>query len=243
MKKPCLQCAETVPAPVFFLPQMGPLWGRFLLAGALLLSCAAHGDDGARVHLPAPNFTGSLTLEAVLQQRQSVREFKRTRLTLVEVAQLLWAAQGVTRPDGRRTAPSAGALYPLEIYLVATHVEGLPPGIYYYDPDKHALLVWKKGDVHERLAKAALGQASVRNAPAVLAIAGVYARTAKKYDSRAERYVWIEAGHAGQNVYLQAQSLGLGSVMIGAFDDQAAQAILALPTDHALLALMPIGRR
>ncbi|SFN04051.1 SagB-type dehydrogenase domain-containing protein [Formivibrio citricus] len=216
---------------------------RVMLAGGLLLGSAAHADEGLLVRLPAPRLSGTVPLESVLQQRQSVREFRKARLTLAEVSQLLWAAQGITRTGGRRTAPSAGALYPLELYLVAGQVEGLAAGVYRYDPARHGLSSVQNGDARERLAKAAVGQSSVKKAPVVLAIAGVYARTAGKYGARAERYVWIEAGHAGQNVYLQAQTLGLGTVMVGAFDDRAVQGILGLPPDHVPLALMPVGRR
>jgi SagB-type dehydrogenase family enzyme len=194
------------------------------------------------IPLPAPDREGGLPVESALQQRRSVRHLSPTSLSLPQVAQLLWAAQGITDDYGFRTAPSAGALYPLEMYLVAGAVEQLPAGLYHYNPKRHALVLQQTGDVRAPLADAALQQHYVHNAPAVLVIAAVYARTAHKYGSRAKRYVRIEAGSAAQNVYLQATSLGLGTVYVGAFDDSAVQQVLGLPADHEPLALMPVGR-
>jgi SagB-type dehydrogenase family enzyme len=160
---------------------------------------------------------------------------------LPDVAQVLWAAQGVSDPQGRRTVPSAGGLAPLEIYLVAGNVSGLPAGLYRYQPGAHALLAIRTGDLRAKLATSALGQSALREAPASLLIAAVYQRTRERYRDRAERYVHIEAGHAAQNVYLQCTARGLGTVLIGSFDDAALSATLALPPEHAPLALMPFG--
>jgi SagB-type dehydrogenase family enzyme len=162
-------------------------------------------------------------------------------LTLASVGQLLWAAQGVTSSTGERTAPSAGALYPLEIFLAAGTVDGLAAGVYRYSPQDHALRLHLADDRRRELAAAALEQSAVEDASAVLVIAAVYARTARKYGTRAERYVHIEVGHAAQNVYLQAQALGLGTVIIGAFDDEAVGRVLELDPAEASLALMPVG--
>jgi SagB-type dehydrogenase family enzyme len=196
----------------------------------------------ALVALPAPQRQGRLTLEEALQARRSVRDFARTPLRLAEVAQLLWAAQGVTNAEGKRAAPSAGALYPLEVYLVAGEVEGLPAGLYRYRPEGHELQRIGESDLRRPLAAAALGQDCVREAPAVLAITGVSERTAKKYGPRAARYVHMESGAAAENVYLEATALGLGTVLVGAFDDDAVARTLGLPRGEAPLCLLPIGR-
>ena len=196
-------------------------------------------DQG--IELPQPRVDGGVSLEATIRERRSVREFSRQALALADVAQLLWAAQGVTSRDGGRAAPSAGALYPLELYLVAGKVDALPAGLYHYQPRGHRLRHLADGDLRKALAGAALDQSWVRSAPAVLVIAGVYERSAKKYGERARRYTHIETGHAAQNVYLQAEALGLGTVIVGAFEDAAVRQVLDLPSDHAPLALMPVG--
>jgi len=165
-----------------------------------------------------------------------VRSFDDQRLTPGELAQLLWAAQGITSPSGLRTAPSAGALYPLEVYVV------VPDGAYRYEAQGHRLIPQVEGDMRPALAAAALGQSSVASAPAVIVIAAVYARTAERYGTeRSPRYVHLEAGHAAQNVLLQAVALGLGAVPVGAFDDERLKAILTLPTDQQPLYLIPVG--
>lgn len=162
-------------------------------------------------------------------------------LSLQHLSQLLWAAQGITGPDGGRAAPSAGALYPLELYVVAGDVDSLTPGVYRYAPERHELIKHAGDDRREALAAAALGQSWVQRAPAVLVLAGVYERSAAKYGSRARRYTHMEAGHAAQNVYLQATAVKLATVIVGAFDDEAVRETLGLPADHAPLGLMPVG--
>jgi SagB-type dehydrogenase family enzyme len=214
-----------------------------LIAGVTAAGAGIAQDGAERVKLPAPSLKGSMTVEEALKQRRSVREFSTVALELAEVAQLLWAAQGATSPDGHRAAPSAGALYPLELYLVAGNVAGLPAGLYRYQSAAHELVRLSRGDLRQDLAAAARGQVSVRSAPAVLAIAGVYQRTAVKYGERAPRYVHIEVGHAAQNVYLQVQARGLATVIVGAFDDKRVQELLGLPGDQVPLALLPVGRR
>lgn len=194
------------------------------------------------IQLPRPALTGKLSVEAALQKRKSVRAYGEGPLRLEEVSQLLWAAQGVTRENQRRTAPSAGALYPMETYLVAGRVQGLEPGIYRYRPDGHSLILLDAGDRREALAKAALGQGCVRNGAISLVLTGVYARSAVKYGDRAKRYVHMEAGHVGQNIYLQAAALELATVMVGAFYDGEVQRVLQLEKGEIPLAIMPVGR-
>jgi len=219
---------------------------RCLVRGLAVLglwsSLAPARSSDQPVPLPRPELHGTMALEQALQQRRSRREFAAAPLALRDVAQVLWAAQGVTDARGLRTAPSAGALAPLEIYLVAGNVSDLPAGVYRYQPAAHTLAAVQAGDLRSQVTASALGQPALREAPATLLIAGVYSRTRQRYGDRAERYVHIEVGHAAQNIYLQCTARGLATVLIGSFDDAALRAALALPPDHAPLALMPFGR-
>ncbi len=193
------------------------------------------------IALPKPALDGKVPLDRALAERRSTREYAKGALNLAEVSQLLWAAQGVTGPGGRRTTPSAGALYPLELDLVAGEVTGLAPGVYRYLPHEHALRPRLTGDLRGALANAALGQASVRGAAAVIAVSGVERRTAVRYRERAPRYVHMEAGAVGQSVSLEATTLGLGTVFVGAFDDAGVARVLRLEEEAPLL-LLPLGR-
>ncbi len=195
------------------------------------------------VQLPQPRIESGVSLERALKERRSVREYRSAPLTLAETGQLLWAAQGITSRGGFRTAPSAGALYPLEVYLVAGEVEGLPAGVYRYRPAGHLLEQVDAGDRRHLLCDAALGQRWVRTAPAVIVIAAVYSRTTEKYSTRGTRYVHLDAGCAAENVYLQATALSLGTVLVGAFGDGDVQKALSLPRDEEPLCIMPVGRR
>lgn len=200
------------------------------------------------VALPEPRSTSDASLEHCLLNRRSIRSFRQVPLSLEDVSQLLWAAQGITG-EGHpgiahlRTAPSAGALYPLETYLVAGNVQGLEPGVYHYRPEQHDLVLTKAGALRLELARAALGQDCVADGAATIVFAGVYSRTARKYGQRATRYVHLEAGHAAQNVCLQATAIGLGSVTVGAFDDDEVKQVLALPDSHDPIYMIPVGRR
>lgn len=194
------------------------------------------------ISLPAPRLDSHFSVERALHERRSVREFRKAAVTQPEISQLLWAGQGVTSRDGLRTAPSAGALYPLELYLVAGNVQNLDPGIYQYVPAGHKLIRMASGDRRRELAAAALGQDCVANAAAVLVFIAVERRTTRKYGSRGMRYIHIEVGHAAQNVFLEAAALGLGAAVVGAFDDEKTGELLSLPEGEAPLYLMPIGR-
>jgi SagB-type dehydrogenase family enzyme len=182
-----------------------------------------------------------VTVEHALLHRRSVRTFADESLTISQVGQLLWAAQGWTRGPIGRTAPSAGATYPMELYLVAGKVTGLKPGVYHYLPDGHSVESARRGDLRAELAGVALGQTSVSTAPAVLVLAADYSRTAKRYRERAPRYVHMEAGHIGENIHLQCEGLGLGTVMIGAFDDAGVKKLLGISQEP--LYIMPVGRK
>lgn len=194
------------------------------------------------ISLPAPRLDSHFSVERVLHERRSFREFRKTAVTLPEISQLLWAGQGVTSRDGLRTAPSAGALYPLELYLVAGDVQNLDRGIYRYVPSGHKLIRMASGEHRHDLAAAVLGQDYVANAAAVLVFTALEQRTSRKYGSRGMRYVHIEVGHAAQNVFLQVAALDLGAAVVGAFDDEKVGQILSLPEGQAPLYLMPIGR-
>jgi SagB-type dehydrogenase family enzyme len=195
------------------------------------------------IALPPPQTIGGLALETALAQRRSVRAYAPSPLSLSEIGQLAWAAQGITdAAGGLRTSPSAGATFPIEIDLLITGLQGVPEGVYRYLPREHALQMRSAGDRRRELEQAAMGQESIRRAPVVMAISGVTARTARRYGDRAQRYVFMEAGHVAQNVYLQAGVLGLGTVTIGAFRDEAMAAALGLGAGEQPLYLMPLGR-
>ncbi|MBU2026387.1 MAG: SagB/ThcOx family dehydrogenase [Proteobacteria bacterium] len=192
-------------------------------------------QDSFVINLPSPAQKGKMSLEEALKKRESVRSFSSDPLTKEDLSQLLWAVQGITRNWGARTAPSAGALFPLEIYVV------LKEGFFRYSPKGHNLVRIMQQDLRNTLSKAALGQNCIGEAPAVFVIAAVYERTSRKYGNRAERYVKMEAGHAGQNLLLQAVSLGLGAVPVGAFQDEQVRQALHLPVNHEPLYLIPVG--
>lgn len=195
-----------------------------------------------QIRLPRPAQDGKVSLERCLATRRSVRSFREDALKLAEISQLLWAAQGITGGQRLRTAPSAGALYPLELYLLAGRVEGIPPGVYKYRPEEHALVRTAEEDRRRALADAALGQQFIAQAPAVFVIAGVYERTAQRYGERAPRYVHMEVGHAGQNLCLQAVALGLGSVPVGAFRDPEVKRVVGMAGEETPLYILPVGR-
>jgi len=196
-----------------------------------------------RIKLPLPVRESNTSIECALLQRRSIRELGGAPITLAELSQLLWAAQGITDPDGYRTAPSAGALYPLEVYVLAGHVTGLPAGMYKYAPHGHTLLKIGEDDRRLALSHAAHDQQYIANAIAVLVFCAMYERTIGQYGKRGAQYVHIEAGHAAQNVYLQAVSLQIGTVAVGAFDDAQVIMALALGDEEHPLYIMPIGRR
>ncbi|MGB2728809.1 MAG: SagB/ThcOx family dehydrogenase [Halobacteriota archaeon] len=199
---------------------------------------------GERIKLPEPSYTSNVSVEEALSKRRSIRAYSGESLTVEEVSQLLWAAQGITSPGGGRTAPSAGALYPLELYLVVGDVEGIDKGVYRYIPgEEHDLEKVKEGDVRAELADAALGQECVNDAAIDIVFTAVYERTTWKYGERGIRYVHIEAGHAAQNVYLQAVSLDLGTVVIGAFIDSEVKKIVNAGEQEEPLYIMPVGRK
>jgi len=213
-----------------------------LLVATLSLVCGTalmvpvSSQQAKIVDLPQPTLKGSMTVEETLARRRSVRSFTPEPLTIEELGQLAWAAQGITEPStGHRTAPSAGALYPIELYIVTGN------GLYHYVPQGHKLRLLEEADLREAVARAAGGQSSVRDAAADFVVTAVYARTAVKYGGRARQYVQIEVGHVGQNVHLQAVALELGSVSVGAFSEERLKSVLSLPENHEPLYIIPVG--
>ena len=200
-------------------------------------------ENSVQIKLPQPKYTSTVSVEKALLERRSVRSFKNEPLTVEEISQLLWAAQGITNERGYRTAPSAGALYPLEVYIVAGNVSGLADGIYRYVPDGHELMRIQKGDKRAELCNAALMQSFIRECPINIVFSAVYERITGKYGERGIRYAQIEVGHAGQNVYLQAVSLNLGTVAVGAFVDSEVKKVMGMKDGEYPLYIMPVGRR
>lgn len=193
------------------------------------------------IKLPEPSYDSITSIEKSILNRRSIRSYSDEPLTLKQISQLLWAAQGITSKDGKRAAPSAGALYPLELYLVAGNIADLETGLYHYLPEKHSLERINDNDLRKQLASAALNQVWVSNAPANIIFTANYEKTAKRYGDRATRYVDMEVGHAAENVYLQAVSLNLGTVVVGAFNENKVKSILDLPEELTPLYIMPVG--
>ncbi|MFO7914224.1 MAG: SagB/ThcOx family dehydrogenase [Candidatus Krumholzibacteriales bacterium] len=229
----------------------------FVIAAMLCMVCGSAGAGEADIKLPEPSTDGEMSLEKTLDQRRSVRSYAEGSISLQELSQILWAAQGITKrmekpghwPESRewfggmRTAPSAGALYPLEVYAAAGEVDGLEKGLYKYSPQEHSLKRIGSKDLRPELAAASLGQRWVRECAVDIIITAVYARIEKKYGDRSELYVPVEVGAAMQNIYLQCEPLGLGTVVIGAFEDEKVAGALQLPGSERPMAIMPVGRK
>ncbi len=208
-----------------------------------MLACTTNGvpvdDDVAdmgRIELPDPREVGEHSVEELMAARRSVRSFTDEPLTHEQMGQLLWSGQGITEPaHGFRTAPSAGATYPMTLYLVSAE------GAYRYDPEDHEMIPVRAGDRRMDLRRVALDQASISEAPVSIVAVADYARTTGRYGDRGVRFVHIEAGHIAQNIHLQAVAEGLGSVPIGAFDDDGVLEVLGLSDDLTPLYIIPVG--
>ncbi|MEF8784706.1 MAG: SagB/ThcOx family dehydrogenase [Haloarculaceae archaeon] len=203
-------------------------------------------ESGEVVPLPTPNETGDVSVEKAITNRRSRREYGEDALTRDELGQLLWAAQGVTeQTSGLRAAPSAGALHPLELYAIVgtPGVKDIETGVYHYRPEKHEIVCGDSGNVQSELRAAALDQEDIEEAPVDIVVCAVDERTTPKYGERGrKRYVPMEAGHVGENLYLQAEALGLATVSIGAFEDERVQDIVGIPTTQRPLYIFPVGR-
>jgi SagB-type dehydrogenase family enzyme len=216
-----------------------------LLIGLLIQNVNSQ-TTGARmienkISLPKPQFTGKISLEETLHKRRTVRSYTKQAITFGQLGQLLWSCQGVTSSDGKRTAPSAGALYTLEVFAVVGNVKDLKPGIYRYEPDEHALKLVESGDRRFFLENAALSQDQISTAAVDIVITSVYKRLSWKYGDRSVRYAHIEVGHAAQNILLQAQSLGLGVCPIGAFNDENVKKVLKLKEEEPVY-ILTVGK-
>jgi SagB-type dehydrogenase family enzyme len=198
----------------------------------------------APIKLPAPGPRGKLSIEEAISKRRSARRFRAQPLSLAQLSQLLWSAQGITGTGGRRAAPSAGATYPLEVFVaIGEHgIESLAAGIYHYDVGNHSLSLHLKGDLRQKLADTALGQSFIANCPVGIVVCALHPRTAYRYGRRGERYVHMEVGHVGQNVALQAVALGLATVMVGAFEDEEVRKVLKLEEQIKPLYIIPVGK-
>jgi SagB-type dehydrogenase family enzyme len=198
----------------------------------------------SEIKLPAPKLKGDMSVEEALSKRRSVRDYKSDALTLEQISQLLWAGQGITALDFFRTAPSVGASYPLELFVITGNVEGLPAGIYHYNVKEHSLILHKEGDLREKLSTTAeFNQKCITEVPACISICAVYERTMKTYGKRGERYVPIDTGHAAENIALQAVALGLDTVMVGAFEDKKVIEILSLGDELKPMYIIPVGKQ
>jgi len=230
-------------------PPLIAILAAVTLLSIILVTCSRNQQQPIKetqetvLALPIPLYDSQTSVEEALLERRSVRNYVDEPLTLAEVSQLLWAAQGITSSSGGRTAPSAGALYPLEVYLLAGEISHLPAGIYHYAPGEHTLTLTIEGDQRQALYEAALSQSAVKDAAAIIIITAVYERTMVKYGERGKQYVHMEVGCAAQNIYLQAVALDLGTVFIGAFHDDQVKRLLRLGEDEIPLGIMPVGRK
>jgi len=209
------------------------------------------------IKLPSPQLEGKVSVEETIAKRRSVRRYRLESLTLSQLSQILWSAQGITGVGKIRAAPSAGAIYPLEIFAVigkqamiviaseakqSSSREDLPAGIYHYEIDSHSLRLHLQGDLRLDLARAALDQGFIAEAPVDIVICAIYPRTSYTYGRRGERYVHMEVGHVGENIHLQTVALGLATVEVGAFDDEEVRKVLGLEEQIKPLYIMPLGK-
>jgi len=212
-----------------------------------------HRSNLIQIKLPRPQVKGKVSLEETIAERRSVRRYRAESLTLQQLSQILWSAQGITGVGRLRAAPSAGATYPLEVFtfigkqgVVASKAkqpeDELQAGIYHYDVDRHSLVLHQPGDLRRELAGAALDQGFIANAPLDIVICALYPRTSYRYGRRGERYVHMEVGHVGENIHLQAVALGLATVEVGAFDDEVVRKVLGVEEQFKPLYIMPIGK-
>jgi SagB-type dehydrogenase family enzyme len=215
----------------------------FVIALGILLVDPAGGQGAEAVKLPPPAKTGGMPLAKALEVRRTVRRFAVRPLDLRQVAQLLWSADGVSDLRGLRTSPSAGGTYPLDLYLVVGEkgAQDLPAGVYHYQVEAHALAPLAPGDLRAAVVRACLHQTWMAQAPVMVVITGQYRRCSARYGERGVRYTHMEAGNVSQNLSLAAEALGLGSGIVGAFEDRALAQALKLPQGHEPLLVIPVG--
>jgi len=219
-------------------------WVGLILSIFLAMGLLGVGVGYASITLLKPSFDGKVSVEKAIKERRTIRDFRERTLSLAHLSQLLWVAQGITDPkEGKRAAPSGGALYPLDIYIFVGEngVERVESGVYHYQPEKHSLLMVTKGDRRKEIASVALYQMWMAKAPVIFLITAEYRRITGKYGERGIRYALIEVGHVGQNLFLQAEALGLGAGIVGAFNDLEVSKVAGLPPKHEPLLIMPVG--
>jgi SagB-type dehydrogenase family enzyme len=192
-----------------------------------------------KIKLPEPD--KSKPLAKLLVKRKSSRKYTLSPLKLEELSQLLWATYGLVN-SRRRVVPSAGATYPVEVYVFVKNIEGLKPGIYKYNEHEHSLILLKEGDYSKELSYACLNQDWVYTAPVNIVIVALYERTTSWYGERGFRYIYMEAGHIGQNIYLTCADLNLGTVAVGAFHDEEIKRIIGLGNEYIVLYVFPVGK-
>ncbi len=246
------------------LKRIGTIFGVFILLGIIgfivfnslrgnsfeqtaVLSIDESQEDfnlkeGEMIKLPTVKKDGQMSLEKALTLRRSIRSYSSEALSLSDLSQLLWSAQGITNERGFRTAPSAGATFPLEMFVVVNNVNQLRRGIYQYNPHDNTLEVIHLKDVSSELMRASLSQSMITEAGAVLVFGAIFERTTERYGERGIRYVHNEIGHASQNVHLQAATLNLGTVVIGAYQDDEVEKVLNLDPEIRVLYMMPVGK-
>jgi len=210
---------------------------RLLLTLYFLFSLSAFSyADEMIIKLPVPKEKGNISLEETIKKRRSERSLEGQKLTLEEISQLLWSCQGITDEKSLyRSAPSAGATYPLEIFLISSD------GFFHYTPKTHSIKRIKEEDLRPALSRACLGQGFVKDAAIDIVMCVDFKRTTSRYGRRGENYVYIEVGHAAQNVHLQAVALGLGSVPVGAFSDDSVKTLLGLSPELLPIYIFPVG--
>jgi SagB-type dehydrogenase family enzyme len=203
------------------------------------------------IQLPQPKLESKTSIEKALFNRRSIRSYLNKPLTLFEISQILWAAQGITSEDGKRTTPSAGATFPIELYLNVSNIESLTEGIYQYKPNQHALEKLFDNEQKSAIASAALNQSFIEQAAAIIIITAIFERTTNSYGKRGIQYIHQEAGSVAQNIHLQAVSLNIGTVMVGAFHDEKIKRLLIpylqdhndnFSANEIPLLLMPLGK-
>jgi SagB-type dehydrogenase family enzyme len=216
----------------------------FLVSLAASAQGWGHDSQGGLIKLSRPAHDGKTSVEEAISGRRTIRDFQPKPLSFPQLSQLLWSAQGITdEVKGFRASPSGGALYPLDIYTIVGDggVKGLESGVYLYHPESHGIQLITKGDKRRDVAGASLRQMWMARAPVIFVITSEYERITRKYGSRGIRYALIEAGHVGQNIFLQSEALGLGAGIVGAFQDNEMINVIGAPLAHEPLIIMPVG--
>lgn len=231
--------------------KMKPIFRNSSCLSAITLFCVSSCYSQAdTLQLPKPDLKGRYSLEEVMQKRRSVRSYQDEPISLQTASQILWSAYGVTEArdkpahirGGLKTAPSARAYYPLEVFLLAGNVKGLEPGLYRYIPEKHAIVLVTAGDMRVAVASAAQNQKMLTEAPISIVYTADFETTKRNYGDKVRDYIYVNLGHSAQNVYLQAEALDMHSCVIGGFTAEEVHKALKLPKNESVIYLMPVGK-